>query len=302
MQRPVQTRAEVDDEDAFDSFSDSVEADDRSDDDPDAASSSTDQDTLDDQATTKMRNDKVDDERLLKSLSFGALVEAQENFQSERRKRKLPIEFHDETTNPESMRGQPSLKDGGRGQSRPKQTRSSKHAPTVLPSTQQVSRKRDVFEPSRSTKSRDPRFDPTVQASNHDRNAVEKANKNYSFLTSYQAAEILEIKSRIKKTKDPDAVEDLKRQVLAIENKIRSARAKERAREVIKQHKQTEKDLIKTGQKSKPYYLKESEVKKRAENERLEGMGKKARDKALERKRKREKSKEAKHMPRVRRE
>jgi ribosomal RNA-processing protein 36 len=303
MQRPVQVGSAVDAEyDDYDSLSDPGNTDAPPDDDSDGESAASDQESSDDQATAQTMGHDGEDERLLKSLSFGALLEAQEKFRPERRKRKLPVDFDNGNENPENVKAQPSPKDVARGYSRPKQARSSKHAPTVLSSTQQVSRKRDVFEPSRSTKSRDPRFDPTVQASNYDRNAVEKANKNYSFLTSYQAAEILEIKSQIKKTKDPNAAEDLKRQVLAIENKIRSARAKERARDIVKQHKQAEKDLIKTGQKTKPYYLKDSEVKKRAENERLEGMGKKARDKALERKRKREKSKEAKHMPRVRRE
>jgi len=179
--------------------------------------------------------------------------------------------------------------------------RTSKHAPVVESTRHAVSRKRTIFEPSPALKARDPRFDPTVLSSNPDRNAAEKANKNYSFLSSYQAAEILDLKSQIKKAKDPDVVAHLKRQVMSIEAKLRSAEARQREKDIMKKHKEKEKEAIKTGHKSKPYYLKTSEVKKLANAERLEGMGKRARDKALARKRKREKSKEARNMPLVRR-
>ena len=229
-------------------------------------------------------------------LSFGALAEAQAQAKRHSRKRKLPEEFENQ---PEPNVEHAPLPEQ-RARERP--SRQSKHAPAVSSSKHQVSRKREVFESSATSKSRDPRFDATIQASTHDQNAVDNANKNYSFLTTYQAAEILDLKSQIKKTKNPDAAADLKAQVMAMENKIRSVEAKQRQRDVISQHKQKENDMIRTGQKSKPYYLKPGEIKKLAENERLEGMGKKARDKALERKRKREKTKEARHMPRVRRE
>ena len=236
----------------------------------------------------------------LKGLSFGALAEAQKQFQPKFRKRKLPDDF--EGVDQASTDVPPPKETAERAQPRFKPARTSKHAPTVLSSKHQVSRKRDVFDPSPAIKSRDPRFDPTVQASNYDSNSAEKANKNYSFLTSYQAAEILDLKAELKKAKDPSVVADLKQRVMAFENRLRSVESRQRLRDIEKQHKQKEKEMIRTGQKSRPYYLKPGEIKKLAENERLEGMGKKARDKALDRKRKREKSKESKHMPRVRRE
>jgi ribosomal RNA-processing protein 36 len=236
----------------------------------------------------------------LKSISFGTLAEAQEKFQPKSRKRKLPADFEEEA---KEARNEPPTQDrDSEDRFRQKPARQSKHAPTILSSRQQVTRKRDVFEPSPAVKSRDPRFDPTVQASNPDRNAIEKANKNYSFLTSYQAEEILDLKAQIKKAKDPDTVAELKHRVMAFENKIRAVEARQRTRGIETQHKQKEKELIRTGQKAKPYYLKPSEIKKLAETERLENMGKKARDKSMKRKQKREKSKESRQMPRVRRE
>ena len=242
------------------------------------------------------------DDSSLRAISFGALVDVQQKLQPKSRKRKLSGEFEKSDRSQEAEDEQPieGVASERRTQSKPT-ARQSKHAPTILSSKHQVSRKRDVFEPPATAKSRDPRFDPTVQASSHDRNAVDTANKNYSFLTSYQAAEILDLKSQIKRSKNPEAVADLRQRVMAIENKLRAVEAKQRQRDVASQHKQKEKEMIRAGQKSNPYYLKPGAVKKLAENERLEGMGKKARDKALERKRKREKTKEARNMPHVRR-
>jgi len=137
---------------------------------------------------------------------------------------------------------------------------------------------------------------------NRDRNATSKANKNYSFLTEYQAAEILDLKSQIKKAKDPHVQADLKRQVMSMEAKVRNAQARQKEEEIRKRHKEEEKEAIRTGQKSKPYYLKEADVRKKVKEERLQSMSKGARDKAEKRRQKREKGKEARDMPRVRRE
>ena len=240
----------------------------------------------------------------LKDISFGALAKAQETFNPRLRKRKLAeaVEHLDPGT--ERPDGEDSFDTRKRSKEArvdaPKRT--SKHAPTIESARKPVSRKRTVFEPSPALKFRDPRFDPTVMSQNHDRNASEKANKNYSFLSTYQAAEILDLKSQIKKAKDPDVVTDLKRQVMSMESKIRNAEAQKRENEVKKKHKEKEKEALRTGQKSRPYYLKESDIKKQANEERLSGMGKRAREKSDKRRRKREKGKESRDMPRVRRE
>jgi ribosomal RNA-processing protein 36 len=231
-----------------------------------------------------------------KHMSFGALKQAQSELDSQSRKRKLQQDFDAPRKDSTETPSEESIS------KKPKESRRSKHAPTILSSKQQVSRKRDVFEPSPGIKSRDPRFDPIVQASNHDRNSVDKANKDYSFLSSYQAAEILDLKSQIKKAKDPNTVAELKKRVMAAENRVRAMEAKLRERDIAKKHKQKEKEAIRTGEKSKPFFLKPGEVKKLAQRERLDSMGAKARDKALQRKRKREKSKESRNMPRARRE
>ena len=237
-----------------------------------------------------------------KDISFGALAEAQAAFPPKSRKRKAPPDFDNDENRQEHKDDKVVTQNTFRKDTQPKPHRQSKHAPTMLSSTQQVSRKRVIFEPSPASKARDPRFDPTIQASNHDRNAVEKSNRNYSFLTTYQAAEILELKAQVKKTKDPVAVAELKRKVMSIESKLKNAEAKQRERDIVQQHKKKEKAAIASGEKEKPYFLKESDVKKIAKQERVEGMSKRAQDKAAARKQKREKTKDARDMPRVRRE
>ncbi len=243
----------------------------------------------------------------MKDISFGALAQAQEAFTPNPRKRKLQ-QAQDAVDEESAATERWTHKDRGGAESLRKKNpvapagRTSKHSPAVQSSRHAVSRRRDVFEPPASLKSRDPRFDPTVTASNTDQSAGDKANKNYSFLTTYQASEILELKAQIKKAKEPTQIAELKRQAMSLDSKMRSAEAKQREQEIVRRHKREEREKIKTGEKSKPYFLKKSDVKKEVVKERFESMGKKAREKAMERKRKRIKGKESKGMPRVRRE
>ena len=241
----------------------------------------------------------------MKDISFGALVKAQASFAPNPRKRKL-ADVEDTTLGETRETYYPvydvDSKHEANKAKNATRSRTSKHAPTVQSSRHAVPRRRDIFEPSPALKSRDPRFDVTVNASNTNRNATDRANKNYSFLSSYQAAEILDLKTQIKKAKDPDTVAELKRQVMSIESKVRLAEAKQQENEILKRHKQKEREAIKSGQKEKPYFLKRSELRKEALVQRFNSMGKKAREKVMDRKRKRMKGKDSKGMPRVRRE
>lgn len=253
---------------------------------------------------TNATSDEEQDD--IKDVSFGALAKAQADFAPTTRKRKFqesPVAPDDNpVSRPKLSRSQhdePSHIKPKKINTAP--ARSSKHAPAVQSSRHAVSRRRDIFEPPASLKSRDPRFDPAVTASNSDASAVEKANKNYSFLTSYQASEILDLKAQIKKSKDPDVIATLKRQAMSLDSKMRAAEAQQREKDILRRHKQKEKEAIKSGQKSKPYFLKRSDIKREALAEKFDSMGKRARDKAMERKRKRVKGKESKGMPRVRR-
>ena len=245
------------------------------------------------------------EEPSLADISFGALAKAQTTFDPKPRKRKLAEAQEEPLSNEgkqEDEEDQFDTRKRSKEARRDAIKRTSKHAPTTESARKPVSRKRVIFEPPSSVKSRDPRFDPTVMSTNRMPGAEEKANKNYSFLSQYQAEEILQLKTQIKKAKDPDAVADLKRQVMSMESKIRNGEARQRETEIRRKHKEKEKEAIRSGQKDKPYFLKEADVRRLAKEERLQSMSKKVRDKAETRKRKREKTKESGDMPRVRRE
>lgn len=171
----------------------------------------------------------------------------------------------------------------------------SKHAPMAQSSKHQVTRKRQVIEvPHR--KLRDPRFDALHSAAAHPSDNAEKA---YSFLRDYQIAEVAELKAALKATKDHDEKEKLKTTIGAMENRLRAKAAKEREREVIRQHRKEEKEKV--GQGKTPYYLKSAELKERVQVKRFEGMKGKEREKVVEKKRKKQDQKEKRRMPRARR-
>jgi ribosomal RNA-processing protein 36 len=204
------------------------------------------------------------------------------------------------------------------------QQRSSKHAPQTLSTRHAVPRKRTILEPSPAFKSRDPRFDPTTL---HPGALLptdsEKANKNYSFLTTYRQSELKDLQSQLKAAQnppsrnnkkkkrgsasaapppaDPETIANLKREIMSLTSKLATSETKNREAEILRAHKQKEREAIREGRKSQPYYLKRGEVKREIEKEKTEGMGKQAREKREMRRGKREKGKEGRDLPRVRR-
>jgi ribosomal RNA-processing protein 36 len=278
--------------DAQDSEDDS-EAEDQS----SSASTGENDTTSDDDASDTPPEDEPKEPADLKDISFGALAQAQSALGPGSRKRKLADTKQPEETSTKIPRTE------DRRVPKEHVSRSSKHAPAIQSSRRAVTRRLEIFKPSQALKSRDPRFDPLIQSSsNADPNSAEKANKNYSFLTTYQADEILSLKSQIKNSKDPSSTASLKAQLMSLESKLRRAEALNREKEILRKHKREEREAIASGAKERPYYLKKSDVKREVLTQRFEGMSKKAREKAVERKRKRVKGKESLDMPRVRRE
>ncbi|KAK6365211.1 rRNA biogenesis protein rrp36 [Exophiala oligosperma] len=299
LDRPVQLRHDDGNGDDFDEEA-SVQNDSEVDQSADSDSDATGSESIDEDDDS---SSEPEEDSALKDISFGVLAKAQETFDPRQRKRK-----YEEAT-------QDAIADTGKNEEdnfdtrkRSKEARidapkrSSKHAPVIESARKPVSRKRTIFEPPAAQKFRDPRFDPTVMSANRDRNTAEKVNKNYAFLTQYQAAEILDLKTQIKKAKDPNVVADLKRKVMSLESKVRNAEMRQKEEAIKRRHNQQEKEALRTGQKAKPYYLKEADVRKLAKEERLQSLGKRARDKAEKRRQKREKGKDARDMPRFRRE
>ncbi|OAL44791.1 DUF947-domain-containing protein [Pyrenochaeta sp. DS3sAY3a] len=168
--------------------------------------------------------------------------------------------------------------------------RSSKHAPAVQSSKKMVSRKRQVVEVKKPV-FRDPRFD-NISGPRPDELAL---GRRYAFLNDYKASEIADLKSTIRKTKNEDEKEILKKRLMSMESQEHARKRKEEQQNVVRDHKKREKELVKEGKQ--PFYLKKSEQKKIALVDRFQNMKAKQRDKVIERRRKKVTAKERKNMP-----
>ncbi|KAK5014880.1 hypothetical protein BJ546DRAFT_972296 [Cryomyces antarcticus] len=176
----------------------------------------------------------------------------------------------------------------------PRKSRSSKHAPMAQSSKRQVTRRRTVIDNIPKIAHRDPRFDQLSGPVDAD-----KARKNYSFLDTYRADEMNELKAAIKSTKDEEDKQRLKRKLLSMENRKKAQDKKDKEQEVLREHRKKEKALIEQGKQ--PFYLKKGEQKQLALVEKYKGMKGKQLDHAIERRRKKVASKEKKNMPSARR-
>lgn len=176
----------------------------------------------------------------------------------------------------------------------PTKSRTSKHAPGTQSTRHQVTRKRVVVDvPKRVV--RDPRFDALQQHNAHTGNS----EKAYSFLRDYQKAEMDELRAAIKRTKNEDDKDVLRRKLGSMDNKLKAKDAKEREQEILRRHRKEEREKIQQGKT--PYYLKSKDIKEQALVEKFKGMKSKDREKLIEKRRKKEGQKEKKRMPDARR-
>ena len=231
------------------------------------------------------------------SISFGALARAQVSLLGRKRKRpssdplvphprsRLSADTNDHTS--EALERKAGKKDDR------KHTRLSKHAPTELSSKKAVSRTRSVV-PVPKREVRDPRFESISGPINE-----QKLKSNYAFLDSYRDDEIKELKVTMRKTKDEDAKDKLKWEILRIESKKKAQERKDAEQEVLRRHRKEERAKVEGGKK--PFYLKSSEVKKEALVERYKGMRGKEVDKVVERRRRKKAGREKRSMPGERR-
>lgn len=272
----------------------------------------------------------IDDEPDISTVSFGALQQAQESLSRKRKRSSDTNVEHEEKLdalrarlrqikaskqrNDEHQQERQSkalatmspskhadaMDPGSDSDSAPSEvgavkSRTSKHAPRSQSSKYQVTRKRAVIDvPKRVT--RDPRFDALPQSAP----PTVTSNKAYAFLRDYQKSEIAELKGALKQAKTEEDKTTLRRQLVAMENRIKAEDAKEREQEVLRQHRREEKDKVQQGKK--PFYLKQKEVKDRALVEKYKGMKGKDRQKLLEKRRLKESQREKKRMPEGRRE
>lgn len=198
----------------------------------------------------------------------------------------------EEPTKRENSNGDMVIK-GTKGERAPKKRdamkREAKNRPMEMSSKRAVGRYRDVVETA-AAKRRDPRFDQMSGKLNQD-----LFEKSYGFLDKYKQDEEQMLKAQMLKEKDPE--EKLKLQnVLMRMVSVRTADTESKRKQAIKRdRKRTEQELIKQGKQ--PFYLKKSDQKKLELIDKFKQLGDKNVDKILEKRRKRNATKDHKKVP-----
>lgn len=227
----------------------------------------------------------------LSSISFGALAKAQASLPPSKKQKELSGkqdgEDGEKAPRPDKRSASSST------MSAPAPKRTSKHAPQEQSSKRPVSRRREIIatETKRSA-ARDPRFDPVSGTAA--RLSETNASKAYAFLDEYRDKEIADLRAQVKKTKDWEKKEELKRQIMVIESRRRARKQKEEAERLLAEHRKKEKELVAQGKQ--PFYLKRSEQKKQLLVNRFAAMSKGQADKAMQKKRKKIAGKEKKEL------
>lgn len=232
-------------------------------------------------------------------ISFGTLAKAQAKLsQSGRRKKKGDSSDNDGAEEEEIEA--PRSRDQAPKKEKPP-ARSSKHAPQEVSSKRPVSRKREII-PVKKIQYRDPRFDPAVTGKSVKTKADEDhVRRAYAFLDEYREDELRKLKGAIKKAKTPAEKEQLQRAYMSMESRKKARERKDKERALVEEHRRREKELVREGVKSRPFYLKKAEQKKQLLTEQFSALSEKQREKAIEKKRKKIAGKEKKAMPMERR-
>ncbi|WOL19162.1 hypothetical protein Cni_G27959 [Canna indica] len=169
--------------------------------------------------------------------------------------------------------------------------RANKNRPVEMSSKVKVGRFREVVQAPKKVV-RDPRFESLYGDVDTD-----GFRKRYSFLFEVEfPAEKERLKKLIKKSKDPNVVEELKSHISWIDKQMKSIPKKSAESEILSEHKKKEREAAKKGKQ--PYYLKKSEIREqklvKKYNE-LKDAGKL--DSYIEKRRRRNASKDHRHMP-----
>uniref|UniRef100_A0A1J3H818 rRNA biogenesis protein RRP36 n=1 Tax=Noccaea caerulescens TaxID=107243 RepID=A0A1J3H818_NOCCA len=136
-----------------------------------------------------------------------------------------------------------------------KKSRANKNRPMELSSKRPVSRYREVIQVPKKVV-RDPRFDSL--SGNVD---TEGFRKRYSFFFEEKLpTEREELKKQLKKTKNPEEVDELKNRLSYVEKWMKYEPSTiNKGRAILTEHKKKEREAAKEGKK--PYYLKKSEIR-----------------------------------------
>ncbi|KAI9296277.1 ribosomal RNA processing protein 36 [Neoconidiobolus thromboides FSU 785] len=169
-------------------------------------------------------------------------------------------------------------------------TKKSSSKPAELPANKPVGRFRQVIEVT-SKNLRDPRFDNLSGKFNED-----LFKKSYSFVNEIKANEMQELKTKVSKTKDPLLKEKFSKQLNAELSKLAAEKQKEDRTILKRKIRSEEKDMVKQGKT--PFYLKKSAIRQLELTQKFNQMkDKKNFDKVIEKKRKRNATKDHKKLP-----
>ncbi|KAI0144868.1 hypothetical protein BJ166DRAFT_79310 [Pestalotiopsis sp. NC0098] len=245
-------------------------------------------------------------------ISFGALAKAQASLPAaSRRKHQKPGQDDDDQDNGSEHSGSDSDDSSpeefdrhGKKTIKPVAGRAHKHAPAEMTSKKPVTRRRQVVEGAGVARKagRDPRFGPPLQGTAADEERAQDAlRRNYAFLGEYRDGEMKTLRATIKKTRDPFEKGRLERELASMQSRKQAQERRDAERRVVEEHRKKEKELVRSGAKENPFYLKKSEQRKRVLTERFAGMKKRQVDKAIVRRRKKDVAKERKELPMERR-
>ncbi|XP_057830960.1 uncharacterized protein LOC131041777 [Cryptomeria japonica] len=136
-----------------------------------------------------------------------------------------------------------------------KPSRANKNRPMEMSSKKPVGRLREVVQAPKKV-IRDPRFESLC--GNYDESRFKKL---YSFIFDEELPmERKKLQKTLEKSKDPKAVEEMKKHISWIDNQLRTVQEGNKYSEKLSEHKKNEKEAVKQGKR--PFYLKKSEVRK----------------------------------------
>ncbi|KAJ2864757.1 rRNA biogenesis protein rrp36 [Coemansia aciculifera] len=175
--------------------------------------------------------------------------------------------------------------------------RDNRKMPAMMSSKRPVSRFRQVVEIAKP-QTRDPRFDNLSGHFNED-----LYEKSYGFLDKQQEEEIESLKAQMQKIKnrDPHEAQRIQTVVSSMQSQIAAKKQKKHTQELKRKHRKNELEAVKQGKT--PYFLKKSELKGLEVAEKFTQLkGESKLDNYLEKRRKRNATKDHRRMPYKRRE
>ncbi|KAJ1877277.1 rRNA biogenesis protein rrp36 [Coemansia sp. RSA 1722] len=175
--------------------------------------------------------------------------------------------------------------------------RNSKKMPSMMSSKRPVSRFRQVVG-TEKPQTRDPRFDSLSGHFNED-----LFEKTYAFLDTQRQQEVEEMRSQVKRLQkqNPQEAERIQLAIDSVQSQMAAKSQKKRMQELKRRHRVTEAEQVKQGKQ--PYFLKKKDLKSLEVAQKFSQLKDSSKlDGFLEKRRKRNATKDHRNMPYQRRE